>query len=82
MRGRDLFTDFHLFSIIKNALDAWDDGDKGIVVSSRFRLFFYSFLTRLLSERVYIQRIPLGEFESFSVFIVESINIVNLQYFL
>lgn len=57
-------------------------GDKGIVVSSRFRLFFYSFLTRLLSERVYIQRIPLGEFESFSVFIVESVNIVNLQYFL
>lgn len=57
--------------------------DKAIVILSRFRLSFYSLLTRLLRNEFTFKRFPpFGEFESFSVFIVESVNIVNLQYFL
>lgn len=61
VRGWDLFTDFHLFSIIKSALDAWDDEER----QRQSHCYFISFQAQFLqpfnetaSERVYIQKIP------------------------
>lgn len=72
VRGRDLFTDFHLFSIIKSALDAWDDKER----QRQSHCYFISFQAHFLqpfnetaSKRVYIQKdSPFGEFERFFSF--------------